>query len=193
MIKNYIREGNKKLPKETAIFNITSATDCPSAKLGLCQLCNTKKCYARRAEVFRPAVLPFRRRQAAFWDNIDPETFAAELLAYNSRKRRKLTKLRINEAGDLRGREDLKKVSRLSDLLKNKIRVYMYTARKDLSFAGLSDNLTINASGFKRRGLNTFKAVKNPDPKAGPVCPGDCRRCDLCSRKHGRAVQVKLH
>ncbi len=40
--------GNSKLPKETLIVNITSAQNCPSDKLGLCNC--SKVCYAKKCE-----------------------------------------------------------------------------------------------------------------------------------------------
>ena len=68
-LKNLIATGNKKLPTTTAIFNMGSATDCPSLKKGLCTAVTEKKvtCYALRPENFRPLVLPYRRRQEKYW------------------------------------------------------------------------------------------------------------------------------
>lgn len=45
-------EGNMKIPRTTAIFNMSSATDCPSRKLGLCKAVVDGKhiCYAIRSE-----------------------------------------------------------------------------------------------------------------------------------------------
>jgi len=63
------KRGNKKLGKDTLIFNMTSATNCPSKRLGLCQLkgrCESK-CYALRAEKRFPAVLEYREEQAGDW------------------------------------------------------------------------------------------------------------------------------
>ena len=42
--------GNSKLPTETLIVNITSAHNCPSDKLGLCN-CNDV-CYAKNAKEY---------------------------------------------------------------------------------------------------------------------------------------------
>ena len=40
--------GNKKLPNEILIVNITSATECPSDKLGFCKC--SRICYAKKCE-----------------------------------------------------------------------------------------------------------------------------------------------
>lgn len=40
--------GNRKLPAETLIVNITSAQNCPSDKLGFCEISSV--CYAKKCE-----------------------------------------------------------------------------------------------------------------------------------------------
>ena len=74
--------GNHKIPKTTAIFNMGSAKDCPSAELGLCKAVVDGKsfCYAKKAEYLYPAVLPYRRRQEEFWKAISAELFAVQFL-----------------------------------------------------------------------------------------------------------------
>lgn len=47
--------GNTKLPKETLVVNITSATTCPSEKLRLCRC--SKVCYAKKCERIYKAYL----------------------------------------------------------------------------------------------------------------------------------------
>lgn len=47
--------GNRKLPKETLIVNITSATACPSERLGFCRC--SKVCYAKKCERIYKAYL----------------------------------------------------------------------------------------------------------------------------------------
>ena len=56
-----LSEGNIKIPSTTAIFNMTSAKDCPSLKLGLCKAFHNGKniCYAKKSETeWRKNVLP---------------------------------------------------------------------------------------------------------------------------------------
>ena len=38
-LRKLMKGGNKKLPKTTAIFNMSSATDCVSLKKNLCKAC----------------------------------------------------------------------------------------------------------------------------------------------------------
>ena len=71
-----IKKGNKKIGTNTLIFNMCSATDCPSKKRGLCQLPDTKYCYAFGAEIRYKAVLAYRRRQEKAWDKLSATDIA---------------------------------------------------------------------------------------------------------------------
>ena len=77
-LKNLLSQGNLKIGKDTLIFNLTAAKNCPSEKLGLCE--HAKICYAKKAERLYPSVLPFRMRQSKYWDNCTAESFAADML-----------------------------------------------------------------------------------------------------------------
>jgi len=185
--------GNKKLPKSTAIFNLGTAMKCPSAELGLCQMANTGvRCYALKAETQYPAVGPYRQRQLDYWRKSTPILFAMEFLAIVERKRTKVTHLRVNESGDFYHQSDVDNMELVAFLLKTKgITTYCYTSRSDLDFSGC-ESLVVNGSAFKPEGGNEFKAVKEL-PKRRKVCIGDCRQCDLCTKKHGKTVFVKFH
>lgn len=180
---NVFSYGNRKLPRSTAIFNITSSTDCPSAKLGLCSICNI--CYAKKAERLYPAVLPYRRRQTQFWDNSTVEEFCGRL------EDTKL--LRISESGDFRNQLDVSKISKIADNLKKRgTGVYVYTARRDLNFSRVSANLTITGSEFMVH--NAFMSVPKyhldaevqrakAEGKRVWICQANCRKCNVCSRR----------
>ena len=67
-ICKHIKKGNHKIGKDTLIFNMGPAKTCPSKALGLCQLQDTNKCYAHRAEVqYSKTVLYYRIRQMNLW------------------------------------------------------------------------------------------------------------------------------
>ena len=184
--------GNIKIWIDTLIMNMTSATDCPSAKLGLCNVVasgNMWKCYAYRPEQFRPDCLPFRRRQAEQWDTESIGSIADQLnRAINSTRRKEAIKwVRFSEAGDFRNQADVNKMSRLASLLD--VPLYGYTARQDLNYDSRSPNMTLNGSGFMID--NEFQAVTEITSKI--VCQGNCRYCHMCKRPHGATIQVKLH
>lgn len=184
--------GNHKLGKDTLIINMTSAADCPSKALGLCKI--GKKCYAAKAETQYPAVLPYRRRQASYWDSTGPIKIAADLREELGRHTKNpIRYIRISEAGDLRSQEDVTKWFIIADLLESTgVKLYGYTARADLSFEGAPANLVFNGSGFMLG--NSFTPV---DPKTlvnyQVVCAGDCRICDLCKTAGNLDIKVGLH
>jgi hypothetical protein len=191
-LKNMIAAGNIKIPKETAIFNMSSATDCPSLKLNICKACvfnnNTQKeetvCYALKAERQYPDVLPYRKRQNAFWLYTSPEEFVKQFLIINSHKRNKFNKIRFNEAGDFHTNKCIKKADKIAKLLKPfGITCYTYTSRDDLDFSKVK-HIVINGSSFKKTGVkNEFKMVRHNEkpPKGYAKCPQDCTICDRCS------------
>ena len=165
-----------------------SATDCPSKKLGLCNVCDI--CYAMKAERQYPACKPYRERQAEYWQNCTPLTFVRDFLASIERKRNKPTHLRLNEAGDFYSQNCVSKAEKIAELLRSHgIEVYCYTARKDLNFA-YCNALTVNGSSFKVS--NEFKAVDSFSDNA-LKCIGDCKKCSLCTTSKNVTIEVLKH
>jgi hypothetical protein len=200
-LRSLVQAGNLKIPKQTAIFNMSSATDCPSLKLDICKACVADKnfCYALKSEKsYRPNVLPYRRRQQEYWLTTTAEQFAFEFILINSLKPKPYTKLRLNEAGDFHGQECIKKADAIARILKNYgVDTYCYTSRSDLDFSRVR-HLVVNGSGFKTAGIsNEFKMIaKDTAPKDWPKgyakCPMDCNICDRCSKK-GKDTFVLQH
>ena len=181
--------GNKKLGKDTIILNITSATDCPSKKLGLCKHC--KYCYAMKAERIYPQVKPFRDQQSIDFHSQTAESIANEIIGINKGKRDKLKYLRVSEAGDFIDQVDLDKIYFIAELLKDHgIKVYGYTARKDLSFKH-SENITLNGSGFMLD--NNFYVVDKHSENDAYKCLGDCKACELCKTSGKKNIAVEKH
>ena len=202
-LKGLIQAGNLKIPKTTAIFNMSSATDCPSLKLDICKACVGEKnhCYALKSERdYRPNVLPYRRRQQEYWLTTKAEEFVYEFMMVNSLKPKPFTKVRLNEAGDFHGQACIAKAERIAKILHQYgVRVYCYTSRSDLDFSN-TKYLVVNGSGFKKAGIsNEFAMVSKEvgkDPKQWPKgyakCPMDCTICDRCSIK-GKNTFVIQH
>jgi hypothetical protein len=188
-----IRNGNSKIGKDTFILNITSATDCPTKKLGLCKI--PKYCYALQPELRWTGVrnvLKFRRKQTEIFDCLSASEIAKQIVEKVGRKKIvKIKYLRISEAGDFRSQEDLNKISEIADLLeKDGIRVYGYTARTDLNYSNISKNLVMNGSYFMVD--NSFVPVRQYT-EGGVKCQGNCRICNLCKEKNGVAIENKFH
>lgn len=191
-------KGNSKLGKDTMIFNMGAAIDCPSRKLGMCQVCLGKGvCYALKAEVQyqgdKSSAIRKRRTQGQQWKKFSVENLAGQMAS--AIEKYGIKYVRINESGDLADQSDVEKISQLADLLKGKAVVYMYTARKDLNFKKVSKNLVINGSGFKVH--NDFHFVPKADfdkiPGDAKVCGGDCPNCTLCKTRGGETIYAKQH
>ena len=179
-------EGNHKLPSTTAIFNMASARNCPAMKLGLCKASlQGAKCYACKAEYFRPLVFPYRERQAKLWSGISGKNFAYQFLMINSYKRRPFNALRFNESGDFHTQECVNKAEEVARILKRHgIVTYCYTSRNDLDFSKVRD-LVIHGSGFTKRGIKgMFKIIerKRDKVKGWSLCRMNCRVCNLCQK-----------
>jgi hypothetical protein len=196
-LKKLLIAGNKKIPKTTAIFNMSSAHDCPSRKLGLCKAAKAGvKCYAIKSEVAsRPYVQPHRERQEKFWKATSAEDFAVQFLLINALRKLPFTALRLNEAGDFHTQECIQKADKIARILKPYgIPVYCYTSRDDLDYSHVSA-LRISGSGFKKKGIvNVFKIIdkKEDKPKGFKLCPMDCKVCDRC-QKAGLKTAVLKH
>jgi len=185
-LSKLISKGNMKLPKTTAIFNMGAAHDCPSLNKRLCQAFIKGKCvcYAMKAEYsYRPNVLPYRRRQEKYWKQITAEEFVNQFLQINNRKRNPYQAIRLNEAGDFWSQSCVNKAEKIAKMLKPYgVKVYCYTARKDLNFSECK-NIVINGSGFHKKGIRgIFVMVTDvkDKPKGYGVCCGDCRVCKRC-------------
>ena len=181
--------GNKKIGKDTIIINMGSAKDCPSLKLGLCQLSDPNKCYAMKPERMYPQTLPFRTEQAKIWKSKSAKQFTDDIKKIINSKVIKIKYVRFNESGDFYSQDCVKKLSSIAAGLKGIAKVYTYTARKDLNFSNLSDNLTLTGSGFMIH--NEFKSVNNVTSRIN--CPGDCRTCHICKTRHNVKIEVLNH
>lgn len=195
-LAHLMSSGNHKLPRTTAIFNISAAYDCESFKRNLCAANKAGcKCYARKAEYFRLHVLEYRRRQGEFWNKTTAEEFVSQFLLLNSLKKSPYLKIRLNESGDFRNQNDIVKVEKIAMMLRRfGIRVYGYTSRKDLDFSKLHHTI-ISGSGFTKKGIsNIFQIIgKKEKPMKGyRMCKGNCRICDRCCKRNLK-TNVRIH
>lgn len=185
-LKNLLSNGNLKIGKDTLIFNMNSAKDCPSEKLGLCE--HPAICYAKKSERLYSAVLPYRRKQTVYWDNCTAETFVSDFLDILKRKKTSIKYLRFSESGDFKSQSDVNKLSKIAKLLTGVVKVYTYTARKDLDFSNVSNNLVINGSGFMIS--NNFEVTTD---KNKATCLMNCTICNKCKVNGHKTIYVLRH
>lgn len=190
--------GNKKIPKNTMIFNMGPATKCPADKLGLCGLgmSGNKKCYALKAErgISKKTVATFRLRQQKYWLSHTKEQINKDIdvtLYANP----EITTIRVNESGDMHGPDCLKKLIHIAKNNPN-YKFYTYTHRsdimKDVTTSKLPKNLSINLSyTSKKKGFNSFIVVSKDDKRVN--CVADCRHCHLCKDATGKKIYTAIH
>jgi hypothetical protein len=192
------KEGNKKIPNTTAIFNMASAHKCPAKKLGLCKAAKAGvKCYALKSEVgSRPYTQPYRERQMDFWLKTSAQEFALQFLLINALRKKTHTfnALRFNEAGDFHSQECVDKAEKIARILKPYgIVCYCYTSRDDLDYHRV-EALRISGSGFKKDGVvNVFQIIESKEdkPKGYGLCPMDCRSCTRCLKAGMKTAALK--
>jgi len=179
--------GNKKLGKDTLIFNMGPATTCPSRARGLCQV-PAGKCYALKAERCYPACLPYREAQEMYWRTHSAGEIARDLIKVLDRKKA-VKFVRVNESGDFRSLADVAKLFGLARLVPW-VRFYVYTARRDFiqDLRTAPRNLVVNGSGFMVDNNFLYEA-KEFDYK----CPGDCRTCQHCKVKGQKTIRIAAH
>ena len=195
MSKQLFSVGNHKLGKDTLIFNFTSATECPSRRLGLCN--HPGICYACRSErQYSTTCKPYRDRQKAWWHKVTARQFAQTVDTFvTSRRKIPIRYLRFSEAGDFEDQESVDKFTEACKLLwlwhEYNLEVYGYTARRDLDFTELMKVASVNGQEFM---LTNKIVVKVPPKNAKHICPGNCRICNYCKRPvKGGVIYIAPH
>ena len=195
-----LSSGNTKIPRTTAIFNMSSAHECPSYRLGLCRAFTKDGrhvCYALKSETAMfPDVQPRRERQMKFWLTCTAEEFVWQFLLINALKELPWNALRFNEAGDFHMQACVDKAEKIAMMLaRYGIKTYGYTCRSDLDFSK-TNHLIISGSSFQKTGItNVFmmvEDVKTERPKGYGVCPMNCKICTRCLTR-GLKTVVKQH
>lgn len=189
-----IKFGNHKLGKDTLIFNMETATHCPSRKLGICPVVNAGlKCYAHKAEITYKNVVPqYRKRQRIYWRTTSKDKILDYFSKYIDRRKIETKYFRYNESGDFRDQKDIAKLDYISDKLKERhgIVTYGYTARKDLIFKDIG--FLVKGSGWNAKNGKTMIINKNQKaPKNFFVCPANCKICDTC--KQDNKINIAFH
>ena len=188
--------GNKKLPANTMIFNLTTAKNCPSK---LCKV--AKYCYAKKGENRYVEVFLRNLRNKIMLENISLKDFMKLLELYIEYAPMKIKRIRLSEEGDFMNLKYVKIANDIAGHIKAKygITTTIYTA-KPYDF-GQFENLIVNASipqtknptryfyakdkkELKELGVNLKGEGIQHNDKVGDyfVCPCDCRLCGFCYR-----------
>ena len=188
--------GNNKLPKTTMIFNMGTATNCPSKHLGLCECINKGiKCYAEKPEIqYKDHVINYREKQKTYWQYYSKTNITLDIIHLINRRKNETKLFRFNESGDFYTQNDVDKLSYIAGELKDiGITTYGYTARKDLNFKNV--NFLVKGS-FHNNGNNGSCIIINKNdkvPKGFILCPGSCKTCNRCAQNNKLNIAFIKH
>jgi hypothetical protein len=198
-----LSKGNLKLGNDTLIINMGPATDCPSAKKGLCKL--GSKCYALKAEKVYPGCLPARQKQAEYWLSTPAKQIASDIMDLAKKHKKAFSTIkyvRFNESGDFYGQDDVHKLDRVAGYVRAMTGWIFcgYSARSDLDFSKVV-SFIVKGSGHEKGNNGQTRAAKRGSrlfnelsrEKGFTVCPGDCRSCSVCKVKNDTNVVFPLH
>lgn len=188
--------GNKKLPRNTMIFNLTTAMNCPSK---LCKFFDT--CYAKAGDNknINPALSGLRNQFMLKYITI--KEFLKLIEMYIEYAPMRIKRIRLSESGDFSTQQQVDVAKKLAAHLKKKYNIdtIVYTAQP-FDFSG--NELIVNASNekvigadryFYARDLKTFnemgidmtedlKIKYMEDGQPYYMCPCECRKCNFCYR-----------
>ena len=188
--------GNKKLPRNTMIFNLTTAMNCPSK---LCKFFDT--CYAKAGDNknINPAISGLRNQFMLKYITI--KEFLKLIEMYIEYAPMRIKRIRLSESGDFSTQQQVDVAKKLAAHLKKKYNIdtVVYTAQP-FDFSG--NELIVNASNekvigadryFYARDLKTFnemgidmtedlKIKYMEDGQPYYMCPCECRKCNFCYR-----------
>lgn len=187
--------GNKKLPKDTLIFNLPARMTCP----GRTEFCE-KKCYALKAERLYKAVLP--ARQGNFEISRSAEFVRLMTDSINNQLKH-IKRVRVHESGDFYNQDYLDKWFEIASAFPG-LTFYAYTKSFHLNFVRKPSNFVLIASfdeatnpamlaNYHLRSQyfdNTFTIVKKNEEA---TCIQDCTVCDKCWNSKSNNLTVNVH
>ena len=187
--------GNKKLPKDTLIFNLPARITCPG-RTSFCE----DKCYALKAERMYKQVLPARKSN---FDASRLPSFVPDMQALLLKQSRRFNRVRVHESGDFYNQRYLDSWFLIAKTFPEKT-FYAYTKSIHLNYSGKPDNFVLIASfdastrpqdrltyeSKRRYFANTFTII---DKKAPASCVQDCTICNACWKSKGKNITVNQH
>lgn len=190
--------GNRKLPKDTAIFDLPHLVTCPGATAE----CKTY-CYAHKAERQYKQVLPYRYKN---WEASKKPDFVEKMLALINSKKKHIRCIRLHSSGDFYNQAYVNKWTAIASALPS-VRFTFYTKSFHLfDFAKLRalPNVTAFASIDPTTPIERLYPARDWDkatvickgaeaPKGFFVCPGSCKECSHCYKAHATSVAFHQH
>lgn len=191
------QKGNRKLPKDIAIFNLPHLVTCPGATAD-CK----RYCYARKAENLYKGVLPYRFKNFA----ISQENGFANEVCKELAKMKNIRAVRIHESGDFYNQKYVNAWTKVAKTFPH-LQFTFYTKSFHL-FDFSKIRALPNVTAFASVDPTTPKEVlaeaegwekatvigKNSPALAGFfTCPGSCKSCSHCYTVKAGSVAFHRH
>jgi hypothetical protein len=193
-LSKLVSYGNHKLPNTSMIFNMSSASKCPSRKRKLCKVPDL--CYGVKIERYAPLYRAYTERQGVYWKSHTAKQICKDLAEVIKGHNNPIRHFRYNESGDFNSQECISKLSDIATFLmfNFKIITYGYSARGDLDFSNASFYCKSSGHCNGNHGKTVVFDPNTEDPPKGFfVCPGDCRSCTACKIAKKINVAFKKH
>jgi hypothetical protein len=192
------RLGSLVYSKErVSIYNMGSATECPTCAKGMCDV-SLKKCYAARVENRFPKIKEARERQGTNWKLSSTEHFIHALKYLNTKHGIDL--FRFNEASDFETQRDVDKMNEIASNVPQT--VFGYTGNYMLDYSHSSFLVKMSHFNHICEGTTgrTVVIEKGEKPPLGfLVCPktnknSHIKKCDegcgICWKIATKAIDV---
>jgi len=174
-----LQKGNRKLPKETLIWNLPAVKTCPNST----DACR-KHCYALKAERIYPQVLPFRELNFKLSkDENFSEMIEQELATSN------FEQIRLHESGDIYNQSYFNKWINIAKKIPQIVYGYTKNINLDLSkkpknmiIIYSDDKQSVTIKELKQKGFNGTARVTDNElhTKFETHCPSSCKTCNIC-------------
>ena len=194
--------GNNKIGADTLCINVSTALNCPSDILGLCNNC--KICYAKshNKRYFKNTV-PKNLINQIIFNKVVTGDITAEDVADNlikavkkgttKKQFKNLLFLRLNVEGDIADNTVLSAVDKVMGIIVDRLSLlccYSYSHNRFLDF-NKADNIVFNTSDFKKDNIKSCQVIYEITAEVRQkilnkeviLCNGDCNNCSYCKNK----------
>lgn len=188
-----IKIGSQKLGKDTGIYNLNHGLNCYSDKTGQCNNC--KICYAKRDLSTYINSCLYNLAAEINFNELDTKKIINDIDEQIKESKDEILFIRISESGDIKNKEDLKKVMEISDYFNNKYGIvsYTYTHNRELEpyYKEIKNSSLVLTYSYDTdlKDVKKSMIIKKEDLKKyidNPnyvICGGNCYHCSYCKDK----------
>lgn len=197
--------GNKKIEKNTIIFNMNNSLNCYSSKMGYCNECDC--CYSKKYQKVYPKSCLNGIASEINFHKLFPNEIIESIEEQNKNRliKGKIEFIRINEAGDFKDYHDFEKANKIAKYFYDKygIITYTYSHNKTLkehidyindSYIVLNWSFKVDDKYKQSMVLNDTGKLKDyyNNPKY-VICLGKCSKCSYCKDRNDKRTIVFIN